>query len=227
MTDAELSATYQRLVASRADAGRSSCPAPERLLALVEARGPEAERIADLNHVMACPFCHPELGLLDAVNQSGAHGAGARQRGIVARWAAAAAVIFVIGGGALLLTRARIDSHRAAPDIERSGGDAGAVVLAEARVVPSPTGAPAPEWRLSWRPVPGATRYDVEVLRPDNSVVFSRRTTDTTIVAAVPGARAGTTWWVRAELPGGSELRSRVAPLVTGAGAGCAATGCR
>ena len=64
---------------------------------------------------------------------------------------------------------------------------------------------------FAWRPVPGARRYDLEVLNADGNVVFSAETRDTVVTGArpetiLPGSEYR--WWVRAVLEDGAQPRS-------------------
>ena len=53
VTEAQLKEAYQaHLARSRRD--RASCPPPEAIQALVRREGDEADRLATLDHVMAC-----------------------------------------------------------------------------------------------------------------------------------------------------------------------------
>ncbi len=70
MTDARLQELYQQMLDAREDADRAHCPAPEDLQALVAREGAEAERLATLDHVMACRSCQREFELLRALRRA-------------------------------------------------------------------------------------------------------------------------------------------------------------
>ena len=64
----------QELYARRVAAGRDGAGAhatPEAILAVVQREGSETERLATLEHVMACAACHREYEWLKAVDQAG------------------------------------------------------------------------------------------------------------------------------------------------------------
>ena len=76
MSERRLRQSYDMMLALRAEAdlGREGCPGVERLLELVERSGGEEARLMLLDHVMACPHCHPEFELLRAAHSaSGQH----------------------------------------------------------------------------------------------------------------------------------------------------------
>lgn len=64
--------SYDMMLAIRAEAGlgREACPEVERLLGLIERSGSEEGRLALLDHVMACPYCHAEFELLRATHRA-------------------------------------------------------------------------------------------------------------------------------------------------------------
>lgn len=201
MTDERLREIYREALARREGAERGACPPPDRLMELVERRGEEAARLATLDHVMACPSCLTEFELLRSVT------AAARRRALrpVVAIALAASVVLLVGGG--LIVRS-VGPREEVPDVLR--GEAGEVVLVAPR---GRLGAGSPA-RLVWRAVPNAWRYEVEVLEAGGSPVFSAATGDTLLV--VPDSvrlevERPYSWWVRARLRDGGELRSRPA----------------
>ena len=70
MDDRRLRLSYERLLAIRAESARRDCPALDALVNLVLQEGPEEFRLELLDHVMACPFCGAEFGMLRAVAQA-------------------------------------------------------------------------------------------------------------------------------------------------------------
>jgi hypothetical protein len=191
MTDSELREIYTRALTSRS-ANRAACPAPEAIEALLERRGSEEERLATLDHVMSCAACKQEFELLRAIHAAEASTVRPRRRNIT--WLAAAAVIIV--AGSLTLSR-----------FERSSLTRGGAIASEIPLVGTVSHA------LVWHAVPGAIRYDVEIVDQLGATVFSARTSDTT--AALPATLPTTSlnWWVRATLRDGSERRSAIVPL--------------
>jgi len=221
MTDARLRELYARTTASVAKRDTDTHADPEALLALVRREGPEEERLALLDHVMACDSCRGELELLRAVEQAGGSSSGtipfpmrggaaaaddARHRPL-SRWrgfvpvAAAASLLLAVGIG----VGVQRGGDREPADVMRGAADEVALV------------APAAELRaggpvtFAWRPVPGARRYELEVVDAGGTAVFSTRTTDTLVVLndatrLAPGVDYR--WWVRAVTDGGAQPRS-------------------
>jgi hypothetical protein len=201
MTGERLKEIYREALARRATtAERAGCPPAERLMELVARRGEEAARLATLDHVMSCPSCLGEFELLRSVDTA------ARRRALrpVVAVALAASAVLVIGGG--LLVRS-MSGPGVGPDVMRG---APSEVTLVAPVGPVDAGAPV---RLVWRAAPDAWRYSLEVLDEAGNPVLSTETADTSLV--LPGsvrlaANRRYTWWVRARLRDGGELRSRV-----------------
>ena len=187
LTDARLRELHERMLDARGDGARERCATPEAMLAVVRHAGPEDERLTTLDHVMSCGDCLRELELLRALDRAGAEG-GRERAGDVVRlrphlsWrhitslALAASVIIAVGIG---LTRR--ESGPSADDVSRSGDEA-VMLLAPAAEIAA--GDPVV---FAWRPVAGATRYELELLDDAGNVAFSTATADTT--AALPVAR--------------------------------------
>jgi len=199
MNDDRLRQAYARHLATRAPDVRAGCVSPEALLALVERQGTEAERLATLDHAMACDACRRDLDLLRAVARAEPL-AGARRfvRWFTPQLAAAAAVVLVVGAAAALWLR---------PGGEPAWRGAGEITLV------SPVGA-VPSGRsriLSWRAVPGTPRYEVELLTAAGDSVYAVALTDTTLVLP-PGvlltADREYLWSVRARLADGTQVAS-------------------
>lgn len=211
MTDEQLRELFAKAGVACAPGARGACPSPEEMLALVRREGAEERRLEVLDHVMGCTACHGEFDLLRAVEWAGkATGAATPVRAPV-RWRrfvplAAAASLLVVAGIGL---RERASRDRAS-DVPRSGGEE-VVLLAPATSVAA--GAPV---TFAWRPVPGATRYELEVVDSAGAAVFSASTADTSAVLRdagrlAPGAEYH--WWVRAVRAGGTPWRSAMRPL--------------
>ena len=176
--------------------GRGACVSPESLLAIVEGRAAEAERIPALRHVAACGACRADLDLLRSAADAGR---GLRRHSVPVLSIAASVVI--LAGTAVVW---RSLASRSEP--LRGGADAMSLVR------PSGEVAATEPLLLVWRALPHAARYDVEVVDARGHVLFSAATRDTTAalptqVGVTPGAAYY--WWVRALLADGTALRSR------------------
>ena len=209
MTDAELRAAYERTMTSPRSADRATCPSPDALIALVHRQGPEAARLATLDHTMACAACQREFELLRAIHAAERREGGAGRT--FARWqrplalALAASLVLAVGlgPGREWLGDRRSDTMRGDADaIVVLAPDAGATVTRDSM-------------DFAWRSVAGAGRYTVELLTRDGAVRLSATTADTTLTLrgardVVPGEYR---WWVRAALPGG-ERRSEARAII-------------
>jgi hypothetical protein len=195
MNPEKLRAAYAGLI-RRPGPGREHCPSPEHLDALARRSGDEAERLATLNHAMACTECRRELDLLRAVERAAP---GPVQRAWSPRLFALAATM-MLATGALLIWRAT----RPAGEVMR--GDSPTLVL----LAPADGAELVGDGALAWRPMAGAIAYEVEVLGPDDRLVLRQETADTTLAiapAALPGS--GTyRWRVVATLSAGGALAS-------------------
>lgn len=183
-------------------------PAPEAIAALARREGPEAARLATLDHVMECAECRRDFDLLRTVEragvESGAAGRGAARRGWFMPAALAASVLLAVGIGRQML-------QPAGGDTTRGTGESGAVVL----VQPGPQGAAGEPVTFAWRPVPGASRYDLELLDARGTVAAAAATSDTSAAPAAtrdlpPGEYR---WWVRATTSDARTVRSPLRPL--------------
>jgi hypothetical protein len=197
MSDHRLQQLYREALAVR-EADRPACPAEDRLRALVEREGPEAERLATLDHVGACVACARELELLRALRVA----APARRRVSLASLAIAASLLLAVGGGVLI--------------VRGTGPRSGDVVRGPSEAAVSLVAPTAGDRVLRWHRVPGAVSYTVEILARDGSLVASATTSDT--MFAVPDSvrlapDAADRWWVRARREDDTELRSALVPL--------------
>jgi hypothetical protein len=187
---------YARRIAARGAGERAACVPLEAIRAVVEQEGDEDDRLATLDHVMACADCHREYEWLTAVEEA-ASAAVPRARGGVARpwWrqgaplALAASVLLAVG-----LVLAPRWLRRAQPEPERGpGGDI-------AQVAPVPGAAVGLPFTLVWRPTAPGARYVLEVQTPDGTLVLADTTQDTTVTLADSArlvAGASYRWWVR------------------------------
>lgn len=201
VTEAQLKDAYQAHLA-RTRAGRTSCPSPEAIQALVRREGDETTRLATLDHVMSCRDCRPELDLLRTVEEAGVR-SGAVSAPNRRRWlmpaALAATLLVAVGLGRVVL--------RPADDTVRSGDAARVELVAPGAEVTA--GTPV---SFAWRPVEGASRYRLEVLNESGDLAIEAETHDTALVSdsAARLAPGQYQWWVIALSPGPgprSELR--------------------
>ena len=206
MSDERLRQLYATAQAGRTAGTGGEHPAPEVIAALVRRDGPEEARLATLDHVMGCPDCRRDFDLLRAVEragiESGAVGRASGKRGWLMPAALAASVLLAVGVGRLVL-------RPGGDDTTRGGGDAVELVQPgrEARAGDS--------LRFTWHAVPGASRYELELLDAGGGVAVLAATTDTT--ASPASARAlppgDYSWWVRAITSDARSLRSALRPL--------------
>lgn len=206
MSDDRLRELYAIAQAGRPAGPGGEHPAPEAIAALVRREGPEEGRLATLDHVMSCADCRRDFDLLRAVERAGVESGAAGRSGRRA-WlmpaALAASFLLAVGLGRTVLRSGGDDTTR--------GGDRGAVML----VQPGREARAGDSLVFSWRGVPGASRYEIEVLNASGGVVASAATTDTTISSEAtrllpPGDYR---WWVRATTPDARSLRSAIRPL--------------
>jgi hypothetical protein len=116
VTEAELREAYQDVMVRNRGA-RAACPAPEAIQVLARREGPEATRLATLDHVMGCRECRAELDLLRSIEEAGAR-SGAAPRAGRPRWimpAALAATLLVAVGLGRLALRSPEDATRSGP----------------------------------------------------------------------------------------------------------------
>jgi hypothetical protein len=206
VSDERLRELYATALARRPGGGTH--PSPEAIAALARREGPEEARLATLDHVMECADCRRDFDLLRTVERAGADsgvaGRAARRRSWLIPAALAASLLLAVGIGRQLL-------RSAGTDTTRGSGESGAVVLVQ----------PGPELRagepitFAWRPVPGASRYQLELLDVRGSVAAAAATGDT---AASPEAARGLPpgeyrWWVRVTTSDARTLRSPLRPL--------------
>jgi hypothetical protein len=215
LTDERLQELYERGLVERGTPARLGCVSPEAILALVRREGAEPRRLETLDHVMACAACRGEFELLRSIErageQAGAVRAPARASRPTLAWrqvapfALAASVLLVAGVG-VWRQLVRPDG----PEVERGASDS-VTLLAPGSddVVSAPV-------RFAWRAVPGARRYELEVLDADGTPVYALTTGDT--IAVLPDVSRLTRgaeyhWWVRATEDAGTQRSSPMRPL--------------
>jgi hypothetical protein len=194
VNDTELREIYAGLM-TRAGTGRTGCPAPEAIRALVVREGDEATRLDTLDHVMSCRECRAELDLLRSIEEAGAalsqSGKSSPRRWLMPA-ALAASVLFAVLVGRVALTNRPTE-------VLRSGPTSAAVVL----LAPGTEIAAGGPVSFAWRPVAGASRYRIEVLTSTGDMVVEAETPDTTArLKSVGRLAAGSyQWWVIAMTP--------------------------
>jgi len=196
---------YDRMLDTRDATDRMRCSSPESLLAVVRRDGPEGERLATLDHVMACGDCARELELLRAIEDAGARTVRAAPWRRYAPFALAASVLLAVGIGVL-----RRDTQPGNDDVVR--GSSGVTLVAPHNDARMGAGSVL----FAWRPVAGAVRYELEVLDTTGAVRFAATTPDTSVALTdVNRLPAGVEyrWWVRAIDAAGAQRVSAIRPL--------------
>ena len=148
---------YAKRVAAHGGGDAGAHATPEAILAVVQREGPEAERLATLEHVMSCATCHRDYEWLRSVDvagdefeeRTGEHPIQARPWWQGRQLALAASLLMAVG--AALAVRGVL---RPGPDRVRGGSGDIALVAPGTRVPiatrrsPSP-GAPCPACRAT------------------------------------------------------------------------------
>jgi hypothetical protein len=211
VTDERLHELYATAARRGATGTGGQHPTPEAIAALVRREGTEESRLVTLDHVMSCADCTREFDLLRAVERAGVESGAAGHRATARRsWlmpaALAASLLLAVGLGRMLTT--------SGDDTTRGGGDSSVTL-----VQPGAAAAAGDSLVFAWRPVPGASRYELELLEAGGNVVASAETSDTTATpAAVRALPPGEyRWWVRATTSDARSLRSALRPLVLSA----------
>ena len=215
MNDERLRELYGRAIDARTTGARADCPAPERLLALARREGDEQERLRTLDHVMTCGDCMRELELLRAIESAGANTPASSvvaARTSAISWqravplALAASLVLAVG----ISLRQRAAGGRR-DDVDRGSPSSLVVHGPSERTVRQ-----GDSLALAWRPVPGASRYVVEVLDDAGRAVMAQPSSDTLLVlrdlrALTPGRDYR--WWVRTDDAGSGQVRSSLGRL--------------
>jgi hypothetical protein len=189
MTDSQLRDIYTRSLTKPA-----GCPSPEALEALVTRAGAEESRLATLDHVMSCVACQQDFELLRAIHAAEQVNTQARPRRSVTPWLAAAVVL--IAAGAITVT-----------ELQRPNPTRGSSATSDIALVGALNGS------LVWRAIPGAVRYDVEIVDATGATIFHANTSDTTAALPTTLPTGSLSWWVRATLRDGSARRSAILPI--------------
>ncbi len=206
LTDAELRRAYDSMLRARRQAPGAGAISVDQMLALVEQRGGDEERLATLDAVMANPASAHEFELLRAL---AANRPRARQwwrsSRTVMSLAAAAAVLFA----AVLVAR---------NDRSTSGMEPMRAAIQNTVLVDPPIEASAEQSHtFRWRRVGGARSYSIEILTATGTPVFTTRVSDTVVtlpadVPITPGVEYR--WWVATEFTDGTQRRSEFRRLI-------------
>ncbi|TFH64489.1 MAG: hypothetical protein E4G90_07985 [Gemmatimonadales bacterium] len=198
----EIRAAYRRLLEQRESVDDPSCPDPEEILALVEARSAEEDRLRTLDHLAQCPQCQRDFSLLRTL-------ADARpvQKLQVRPWMAAAASAVIFFGAGYGVWR----GARGEGDAVLRGPESSVDLMSPA------AGAVGPgEVGFQWRPIEDAFEYIFEILDQEGQSLLSQATADTSLLLDLgehPELAGGLSWWVRARLKDGTERSSEVRRL--------------
>ena len=205
MTEQELRRVYAALQQERESSAQTSGVTPERMLAAIEWHGSEEERIATIDAALAHPASARELELLRALAANRVARRALPWRTMALGLAAAAALAIVATPTVRNLVR------EGGPAIVRNGTP-DAVLLA-------PAEDPALEASRTflWSSVSGTRVYSLEILTSAGTLVFTTRTSDTTVtlpedVTLEPGVDHR--WWITAELSDGTRRSSAFRRLV-------------
>jgi hypothetical protein len=205
MADPDLAAVYASLLRGRTNV-RADCPPLEAVQALAVTDGHDPSRLEQLDHVMSCASCMGEYEMLRAVRVAGnpPKATVARRRAIVLP------AVGLLAASLLVFAVAQRDNDA---DTELVRGRTDAVEL----VAPAAVASRADSLRLAWRAVPQASAYDVELLTPDGTVLFTTTTPDTALQVApdvVPSDVSVVEWLVLARRADGNVLRSPLLRVV-------------
>ena len=211
VSDEALREAYQRALDARRVSGREACVSPEAMLSLLRREGTEEQRLEVLDHVMGCGPCRSEFELLRAIEQAGA-ATTKRARPAVLQFprrfavpvALAASLILVVTVGQRLRPAGGVD-------VERGSSTNGITLLG-----PPPEISPGTSPTFSWKPVPGAESYELELLDEKGAVVFGAKTSETSVTVSDPVLSApgkSYHWWVRATTASGDQRASAARSL--------------
>jgi hypothetical protein len=206
MTEHELRRVYAALQQERASSAEPSGVTPERMLAAIEGHGSEAERIATIDAALAHPASAHELELLRAL---------AANRRVARRavpWRTVSLALAAAAAVAIAATPTVRDLIREGGPAVVRNGTPDAVLLA-----PPEDAAREASRTFRWRTVPGTRVYSLEILTSAGTLVFTTRTSDTTVtlpedVRLEPGVDHR--WWITAELSDGTRRPSAFRRLV-------------
>ena len=161
-------------------------PSPEALVAVVRREGPEATRLALLDHVAQCPDCRQDLDLLRALADAER---SAQPAGRMSTWLPLAAAVVLMVGAAVVWR------GRAGDGVIRGAGGAAVQLVSPAELV-----AAGDRPSFVWRRVEDAEGYQFELVGEDGRSVHSARTADTlvSLPSSVTLGAGRYRWWVSA-----------------------------
>jgi hypothetical protein len=207
MNESELRRAYAALLDERRAIADPPGVALEDILAAVEGRGSEAQRVATLDAALSHPRSARELELLRAI---AAPQQPARK---AVRWnsplllAAAAMAIIAVPVAREVLREDAVEPVRS--------------FASDAVLIEPPEEATTEASRtFRWHAVPGARAYGLEILTSAGTLVFTTRTTDTSVtlppdVPLVPDVEHR--WWVVSEFADGTRRQSAFRRLTVAA----------
>lgn len=196
MSDDHLRELYSETMDLSTSREEGTCPSPEELSGLIEGSNPESARLVIADHVMACRACQEEFELLRSLRA-----AAPKPRWGLKHLATAASVLLVAGAAALWTTLSR-DGARG--PVYRSGAPRVTLVSpAAGQEVTLPAS-------FAWQELPGAIRYELELLDSVGSRTYSDSSSDTalSIPGTVPVGPGEYRWFVTAVFEDGTEIRS-------------------
>ena len=196
MNDQRLREWYAEGLTARRGGTRTGCPGPADLQALLERQGPEEERLACLDHVMACPECLREFELLRTLRSA------APARRVAPRLMAIAAGLVLVASAAILW-QATAGSPPASDTLR---GQAVSFLVG-----PGDNARATFPVTFVWHSVDKARRYRFEIIDEGGEVVVEAETPDTVLrLERDPRLDVGAAyhWWVVASRTGGRQARS-------------------
>ncbi len=208
-SDQEIKQAYKRILEKHREDDRAECVTPEAILSLVEGEDEEEARLRTLDHVMACPACQEDFELLRTLARNRPMEKVSRRPAIQftpQRLALAASLILALGIGSIWW-----GSQAAGPGpvMRGDGGELELISPARGEVLEAGL-------TFVWHSVPGAFRYDFELLDSGGDVVFQESTPDTALVVegfAPDEGSAELSWWVTARTGEGSQVSSPMRSL--------------
>ena len=179
MNDEDLAMLYRRTLEPTAGRPEAHCPPLERLRAVAEDGPGEGERLSVMDHVSRCLPCQRDLALLTQVVATRPRSRWYRARPWMA--AAATAVLALVGLRSFGLRETSV-----------LRGERETTVIT---VSPAGTVTRGTVGSLVWRGVPGATRFEVEILTTEGELIFSDTVRDTVALVSPPITTVGEYRW--------------------------------
>ena len=201
MNDHELRDAYESALQRRDKASPPLDLPLDRLEALINGEGDEAERLRSIDVLMSTAEGRREFEVAWAAARAGRE-LERKPRFTIASWRtsvlASAALLFV--AATALWLNSRVDTQS-----ELTRGTESPVQL----VSHGSDDVPTTDVRFSWRSVPSARDYMLVVVDTAGGDVFAQNTTDTSVtlpdsVKLSPGGEY--LWWVQATMPDGATL---------------------